>query len=410
MLSLNSSAFSFPSPDYLQNKIAIKNYSILDELTSISAITNHDHPDIKLKSLNQIKTILQNEAPEMNPEVINKVLQTLTCATQYNIDNNNILTVIDYSLPSNQKRLWIFDLKEKKLLFHTYVSHGIKSGALLTTNFSNKYNSKCSSIGVYRTEKPYYGRDGISLKLDGLDRGFNDNASNRSVVMHGGWYVEEDFIKKYGRAGRSWGCPAIPLDLAKPIINTIKDKSLFVVYYPSDSWFFKSRYLNCNRDSDIKNPIIAGPELQPSSETNEPRETIFFARFNKNNEAVMVMPADYYAQFFNKKVPLERMLRRQTNKIEYIALSHDEVLNLTSASDKPDRLDHIYFVVPEIKMIRGYYETQMKIVSLGKITDIKTNNVASSNNTQKTQYMVYFDNCKTINLNPTNAFIRWVGL
>ena len=108
--------------------------------------------------------------------------------------------------------------KEKKLLFHTYVSHGITSGTLLTNYFSNKYNSKASSIGVYKTEKAYYGREGLSLRLDGLDRSFNDNASNRSVVMHGGWYVDEHFIKKYGRPGRSWGCPALPLNFINPLL------------------------------------------------------------------------------------------------------------------------------------------------------------------------------------------------
>lgn len=151
-----------------------------------------------VQAINDLDFMLHNEAPHLNQQVINKVLMTLKCANDYNVDHNHILTIIDYSMPSNEKRLWVFDLKDRKLLFHTYVSHGIKSGALVSNYFSNQYNSKASSIGVYQTLQSYYGRDGLSLRLDGLDRSFNDNASNRSVVMHSGWYVEESFIKNTG--------------------------------------------------------------------------------------------------------------------------------------------------------------------------------------------------------------------
>ena len=114
--------------------------------------------------------MLHQNAPALNTEAVNKVLTTLKCASKYNIKHNNILTIIDFSLPSSAKRLWVFDLAKNKLLFHTHVSHGIKSGSLLSNYFSNKVNSKASSIGVYNTEKAYFGRHGLSLKLYGLDK------------------------------------------------------------------------------------------------------------------------------------------------------------------------------------------------------------------------------------------------
>lgn len=115
-------------------------------------------PSIKMP-LNEIKTLLQKEGNSLQPAVIDKVITTIQCANAYQVDRNNILTIIDYSMPSNQKRLWVFDLDKKELLFHTYVSHGIKSGTLLTDKFSNKFDSKASSIGVYKTEQVYYGRE-----------------------------------------------------------------------------------------------------------------------------------------------------------------------------------------------------------------------------------------------------------
>jgi hypothetical protein len=205
MLAVTTTCFSQQSPNALQQKellIPYTNYTnILDEIRtfvsekfSLPGFSRNKPVD----ELSDINNMLQKEANTLNASVIQKVLTTLKCSLEYNVNHNNILTIIDYSLPSSEKRLWVFDLKEKKLLFHTYVSHGIKSGTLLSNYFSNKYNSKASSIGVYKTNKTYYGRDGLSLRLDGLDSGFNDNASNRYVVMHGGWYVNEPFIKKYG--------------------------------------------------------------------------------------------------------------------------------------------------------------------------------------------------------------------
>ncbi|EHL30624.1 murein L,D-transpeptidase catalytic domain family protein [Legionella drancourtii] len=375
---------------------------------------------VSAQAISDLELMLHNQAPTLNQQVINKVLMTLKCATEYNVDHNNILTVIDYSLPSNEKRLWVFDLKEKKLLFHTYVSHGIKSGALVSNYFSNKYNSKASSIGVYQTQKAYYGRDGLSLRLDGLDRSFNDNASNRSVVMHSGWYVEEGFIKKYGRPGRSWGCPALPLTNSQAIINTIKDKSLLVIYYPSDNWFSKSRFLNCDKlaAAQITNNFTL--EI-PATAPDDQRDAILFVGSGykgKRTESnpVAVISADMYQRIFHTSAPLTRMLRRQINSAEYIALSRTELNYLANNSnvataEQAEGLNVISFVIPVIKEVRGgYYETQMQIVNLGKIKEVKVNGGSPRENNSGNSFTVYFEGKPAINLNATSQFIRWVGL
>lgn len=418
LLFLAVTVTSFPQlPLEFPHAQAIKN-----DVSFISEFTPFLEPEqLNDQSLNVLRLMLTHEAPNLNPLVINKVLTTLKCATEYNVEHSNILTIIDYSLPSNEKRLWVFDLKVKKLLFYTYVSHGIKSGSLLTNYFSNKYNSKASSIGVYQTQQAYYGRDGLSLRLDGLDRNFNDNASGRSVVMHSGWYVEEGFIKRYGRPGRSWGCPALPLENSQAIINTIKDKSLLVVYYPSDTWFAKSRFLNCDKVSAsqyMNNPTISIPDAAP----DEHRDAILFVgsgyKGSKHAESkpVAVISADTYERVFHTSAPLTRMLRRQINNAEYIALNATELSYLAN-NNKPDitsqdnGINVVHFVIPVLKVVRGgYYETQMQIVNLGKIKEVKVNGGLVRENTLANSFTVYFEGNSSVNLEAHNEFIRWVGL
>lgn len=369
------------------------------------------------QSINDINLMLHHEASNLNQLVINKVLMTLKCASAHHIDHNNILTIIDYSLPSNEKRLWVFDLKNNKLLFNTYVSHGIKSGALLTNYFSNKNNSKASSIGVYQTQKAYYGRDGLSLRLDGLDRNFNDNASNRAVVMHSGWYVEERFIKKYGRPGRSWGCPALPLQHSNEIINTIKEKSLLVIYYPSDNWFAQSKFLNCDNSAMMQTRLSTASNL-PAPE--EQRDDILFVAegykgtIRSESKPVAVISADRYQDIFHVNAPLTRMLRRQINNVEYIALSTAEfnyLANNSKINTQPSDLNAIYFVIPVLKEVRrGYYETQMQIVNLGKIKEVKVNSNFSREKGANGSFTLLFEGNSSMNLTASNQFIRWVGL
>ncbi|WP_419420119.1 murein L,D-transpeptidase catalytic domain family protein [Legionella sp. D16C41] len=417
-LAVISTCFSMPSLDLFQEKTA-NNYNLMAIITAIF------NPPLETQvrevdPLNDIKQMLQKEGSSLNGAVIDKVLTTLKCASQYNVEHNNVLTIIDYSLPSSEKRLWVFDLQEKKLLFHTYVSHGINSGTLLTNYFSNKYNSKASSIGVYETEKAYYGREGLSLQLTGLDRSFNDNAASRAIVMHPGWYVEESFIKKYGRAGRSWGCPALPENLSESIINAIKDKSLLVIYYPNDKWFAKSKFLNCDNSQIIsKNNLNLLPELKPDA-NSIPLEEILYVDLNKNNrreenEPILAIAADNYERLFQKKAPLTRMLRRQINNMEYVALNRSEFKTLMDTNNvllntnKSD-VNAVYFVIPEVKMRRGYYETFMKIIVLGKPKDVRLNSASLVDNGDAKSYNVYFDTQSFISLKSSKQFIRWLGL
>jgi hypothetical protein len=360
------------------------------------------------KSLAQIKAMLMNNPNPPHPRVIEKVLRAIEC-NRLHSDNDQTLSIIDYSRPSNQKRFWIYDLTHEKLLFNTYVAHGINSGALLTEYFSNRNNSKASSFGVFNTNKTYYGRHGLSLRLDGLERKFNDNAANRAIVMHGSWYVNENFIKRYGRAGRSWGCPAVPAELTKPIINALKEKSLMVVYYPNDNWFNFSKFLNC------RTPSSAAMKFAEATPPDTTRENILFADINKNsrreeNETIVVMDATHYEKTFNTRAPLDRMLRRRINKVEYIALSDREFAQLQESvgiNGNEGKYNDLLFVVPEIKMHRGYYATEMKIVNYGKIKDV---NFTSTPPSTLLEFHVTLEMEKKITLRPTNSFTRWLGL
>jgi len=141
-----------------------------------------------------------------------------------------LLTVIDYSLPSTQKRLWIIDLTQQKILLHTVVAHGRNSGALLAEKFSNRPESYQSSLGFFQTGEAYQGKHGYSLRLDGLEAGINDQARARAIVIHGADYAKETVAATAGRLGRSLGCPAVPPDLSTPLIKLIKEGSLLFIY------------------------------------------------------------------------------------------------------------------------------------------------------------------------------------
>jgi hypothetical protein len=147
--------------------------------------------------------------------------------------NDSIISIIDFSLPSNQKRLFILDLKNYKILFNSLVAHGKNTGGEWATSFSNENSSLKSSPGFYVTRETYEGKNGLSLKLEGIERGINDNAYERGIVIHGAAYVCDDFVNAQGYIGRSWGCPAVPLRESRPIINTIKNGTCLFVYHPS---------------------------------------------------------------------------------------------------------------------------------------------------------------------------------
>lgn len=156
----------------------------------------------------------------------------------------NILSVVDFSLPSTEKRFWVINLDTKEVLFNDYVAHGRNSGNNVATNFSNIPSSNTSSLGFYITAEKYHGKHGLSLRLDGMDIGYNDNARKRAIVIHGADYVSSDFIKKYGRLGRSLGCPSVPMDIHEDVINTIHGGSVLFIYSSDNDFMVKSPVLN----------------------------------------------------------------------------------------------------------------------------------------------------------------------
>jgi hypothetical protein len=162
------------------------------------------------------------------------------------IQKNNILTIIDFSLPSSKKRLFVIDLVSGQLLFNTFVSHGRNSGTVIATRFSNAFNSLKSSLGFYTTAGTYQGKHGYSLRLEGQEEGINDNAFKRGIVIHSANYVSETTANNKGFVGRSQGCPAIPESLKKPIIETIRDGSCLFVYSPDLFYASHSKLLNPN--------------------------------------------------------------------------------------------------------------------------------------------------------------------
>jgi hypothetical protein len=143
--------------------------------------------------------------------------------------DKTVITIIDFDRPSIEKRMWIVDLSKKTLLQHCLVAHGKQTGENMALKFSNDAHSSASSLGFYIVRGTYLGKNGLSLRLDGIDKGYNDNAMKRAVVMHGANYVSEKFIKTYGRLGRSWGCPAVPADLIKGIVDQIAHGSILFI-------------------------------------------------------------------------------------------------------------------------------------------------------------------------------------
>lgn len=155
-----------------------------------------------------------------------------------------VLTLIDFSRPSKQKRLWVINVEKAKVLYHTLVAHGKASGADVPVAFSNKDGSEMSSLGFYRTApSTYIGKHGLSLKLVGLDPGFNTNAESRAVVVHGADYVCEDFVRAHGRLGRSQGCPALPVAETPAIVKAIQGGSVLYLHGPADAGYH-SRWLD----------------------------------------------------------------------------------------------------------------------------------------------------------------------
>ena len=184
-------------------------------------------------------------AGDIAPDVLRHALDAVQCATRLGeIRPPSTLTVIDYSRPSVEPRLWVFELPGGALLFRELVAHGRNTGDNLARQFSDALNSRQSSLGLFVTGDTYVGSNGYSLRLDGLEPGFNGRARDRAIVMHGAPYVSAAFAESQGRIGRSWGCPALREGVAREVIDTIRGGGVIFSYYPDSAWIRSSRFLN----------------------------------------------------------------------------------------------------------------------------------------------------------------------
>jgi len=188
-------------------------------------------PALANTNIQTVQQEILHNAKGLNPQALKLAMNGFEWAKKHRkITNPNVLTIIDFSKPSYEKRLWVIDLKTNKVLMNIHTTHGKKSGLVTATKFSNKRNSDKTSLGLYKTLNSYTGQHGTSLLLEGLEPGLNDNARRRTVVIHPAWYVTPGFINKYHRAGRSLGCFAINPAISKQFVNTIKDGSLIFAY------------------------------------------------------------------------------------------------------------------------------------------------------------------------------------
>lgn len=187
---------------------------------------------------------LLSQAPGLKAEVLRLAFRASRCAAEQGlVKRRDLLTVIDYSLPSSQPRLFVFDLATRKLLFRELVAHGKNSGGNSASFFSNSPGSLATSLGLFVTADTYVGSNGYSLRLKGLEEGVNDMAMDRAIVMHGANYVSKAAVQALGRLGRSWGCPAVRKEVAHKMIDTLRGGSPIFAYYPDKGWLGQSTFV-----------------------------------------------------------------------------------------------------------------------------------------------------------------------
>ncbi|MDX1756072.1 MAG: murein L,D-transpeptidase catalytic domain family protein [Marinobacter sp.] len=194
---------------------------------------------------------LANAAPNLNPEVLQSALTAYECARVHGIESSSRLAVIDFSLPSSEQRLWIFDLESQELVLRDLVAHGKNSGLASATAFSNIEGSHQSSLGLFMGSESYRGQHGYSLRLDGLEPGVNDLARQRAIVIHGADYVDQSWVAEYGRIGRSHGCPAVSQGTIREVVDNLKGGQLVFSYYPDQEWLASSAFLNCKSEARL---------------------------------------------------------------------------------------------------------------------------------------------------------------
>ena len=216
-------------------------FSIYSNETNFTLPENSNKPKVVVASESTFdseaesvyNSLNSNQFELPNPQSFKEALKGFYLLKEKGLLHKDILTLVDFSLSSNIKRLWVIDLSTNTILYNSLVAHGRNTGEEFAHSFSNANSSYKSSLGFYLTGEIYKGKHGMSLRLDGLEKGVNNNARERGVVIHSANYVSNSFIKSNKRLGRSQGCPAIPQESLKEIVNTIKDKSCLFIYHPS---------------------------------------------------------------------------------------------------------------------------------------------------------------------------------
>ncbi|QLC66078.1 murein L,D-transpeptidase catalytic domain family protein [Flavobacterium sp. LPB0248] len=221
-----------------------KNTPDLKKNATVKAIAKVEKVTVDSKIESVYNSLNSNNFKMPELKTFSEALKGFYLLKERGVIKKDILTLIDFSLSSNAKRLWVIDLTTNTILFNSLVAHGRNTGDEFASTFSNLNSSFKSSLGFYATGEIYQGKHGASLRLDGLENGVNDNARERGVVMHGADYVSESFIRDHKRLGRSQGCPAVPVELTNEIIQLIKDKSCLYIYHPSRSFAMEERLIS----------------------------------------------------------------------------------------------------------------------------------------------------------------------
>ena len=233
-VSILSFSFTVIPPNYSKDKFPVSASFVINKgSNSINDITSalYDEMNLQQYGLSKDAFIYAYKGYEY------LLSRKWTSCTDY-------LTICDFSQSSRQKRLYLIDIANKKLILNTYVAHGRRSGSEYATRFSNRPVSLQSSLGFYITENTYSGEHGLSLKLRGVEKGFNDKALRRHIVMHGADYIDENWLRRSKCMGRSYGCPAVPKNESATIINTIKNGTCLFIYHPNRNYLLKSKILN----------------------------------------------------------------------------------------------------------------------------------------------------------------------
>ncbi|TDS60168.1 murein L,D-transpeptidase catalytic domain family protein [Myroides indicus] len=227
----------------------VEGSSLRKEKVEHDAVLYDNAEDVKEESfesraLSLYESLALNNFEAPSEDVFAKALKGYLKLKDEGEIKNEKLTIVDFSLSSAMPRLWVIDMVKQEVLLQSLVSHGRNTGDEFATVFSDKVDSHMSSLGFYKTGETYQGINGFSMRLDGLEAGINSNARKRAIVIHGADYASLKLVKAQGRLGRSYGCPAVPVEVNKKLIELIKDESCLFIYHPSKDYLSKSHYLS----------------------------------------------------------------------------------------------------------------------------------------------------------------------